>query len=58
MSLLLQKLWARIQTLFCHHDWRRVTHHFLPGEPWLMRCSKCLKMSKLDTYLTDKGGYE
>ena len=51
---LLQQIYARLQTVWCVHKWNRVSHHFTPGEPWLMRCEKCLKMSKLDTYLTDK----
>lgn len=54
MSKWLQKLWARLQTTWCKHTWKRLSHHGLPNEPWLMRCAKCLKMARLDTYLTDK----
>lgn len=54
MSKWFQKLWARVLTNFCRHDWYRLRHHSLPNEPYLMRCRKCLKMARLDTYLTDK----
>jgi len=51
---LLQQFKARIDALLCKHQWYRLPYHFIPGEPWLMKCSKCLKVSKLDHYLTDK----
>jgi len=54
MVLLLQRIWAVLETWLCRHKWYRLTHHGLPGEPFLMRCDKCLKITGLDPYLTDK----
>jgi hypothetical protein len=54
MTKFLQQLWARLQTLWCKHQWQRVPHRGTPGEPYFMRCSKCLLMTNLDHYLTDK----
>jgi hypothetical protein len=51
---LLQQIYARLQTLWCIHEWHRMPHHGAPGEPYFMRCRKCLRMADLDTYLTDK----
>jgi len=49
-----QKIYAKLETVWCWHDWNRISHHGLPNEPYLMRCWKCLKMARLDVYLTDR----
>lgn len=50
---LIQAIVARIKILFCWHAFKQLPWHGCPGEPDLMRCSKCGKVTKLDCAIRD-----
>ena len=40
-----------IKRLFCWHKYKQLPYHGLPGEPDLMQCIRCGKISYFKDYL-------
>jgi hypothetical protein len=42
-----------IRRLLCYHTYKQLKWHGLPGEPDLMRCTKCGRITRFKDYLLD-----